>query len=55
MVVNSFNLDLLTVMGVLAGLSALLFLMAALDPTNEQRPVPAVQPDLDAAGAPQNS
>ena len=44
---NSFNADLLTVLGVLAGLSALLFMMAALDPTNERRPGPAHRADRD--------
>ena len=37
-VVNTFHVDLLTVMGILAGIGALLFLMSALDPTTEPRP-----------------
>lgn len=34
---NTF-VDLLTVMGVLAGIGGLLFLMSALDPTSVRRP-----------------
>ncbi len=64
---NSFNVDLLTVLGVLAGLSALLFMMAALDPTNDRRPahradrdlavpqVPRTEQPARGAGAPQNA
>lgn len=52
MSVNSFNVDLLTVMGVLAGLSALLFFMSALDPTNVQRQVASHPVDLDVATPP---
>jgi hypothetical protein len=50
--VNSFNVDLLTVMGVLAGLSALLFLMAAIDPSNEQRTSPVKTVDRDVVVPP---
>ena len=50
--VNSFNADLLTVMGVLAGLSALLFLMAALDPTTERRPVNSQPAEHDGVAPP---
>lgn len=38
--VNTFY-DLLTVTGVVAGIGALLFLMSALDPTNDGRPNPS--------------
>jgi hypothetical protein len=34
---NDLSVGLLTVVGVLAGLASLLFLLSALDPTNEQR------------------
>lgn len=38
---NTFHLDLLTVVGVLAGIGTLLFLMSALDPTNDRRRSPS--------------
>ncbi len=34
---NDLSVGLLTVLGVLAGMASLLFLMSALDPTNEHR------------------
>lgn len=37
LIVNTFS-DLLTVLGVLAGIGGLLFLMSALDPTSVRRP-----------------
>lgn len=49
---NDFNVDLLTILGVLAALSALLFLMSALDPTNQRRPGTTQQPRPDTAAAP---
>ncbi|WP_210648818.1 hypothetical protein [Nocardioides sp. SYSU D00065] len=38
---NDLDTGLLTVLGVLAGIAALLFLLAAMDPTNLRRPKPA--------------
>ena len=39
---NDLSVGLLTVIGVLAGLVALLVLLSALDPTNERRTPPRV-------------
>ena len=47
---NTFNLDLLTVVGVLAGIGALLFLMSALDPTNDRRRNPSHKGTRDRTG-----
>ena len=47
---NTFNLDLLTVVGVLAGIGALRFLMSALDPTNDGRRSPSHKGTRDRTG-----
>lgn len=38
---NDFSVALLTVLGVLTGIFALLVVMSRLDPTSQQRPAPA--------------
>ena len=38
---NDLSVGLLVVLGVLAGIGALLVLMSRLDPTSQQRPAPA--------------
>jgi hypothetical protein len=38
---KDFSVALLTVLGVLAGVGVLLFLMTAVDPTNDQRKSPS--------------
>jgi hypothetical protein len=50
--VNDLDTGVFVVLGFLAGLAALLFLMSALDPTNVRRPAPshrAARPGGDRA------
>lgn len=47
--VNDFNVDLLTVVGVLVGLSTLLFLLSAMDPTTQRLPRTIQQPHRETA------